>query len=920
MSLVHRFRNLFRRSQVEREIQSELDAHLAMRIEDNLARGLSPAQARRDALLRFGNPVVTRERTTESDIAVLAESIWADTRYASRQLLRSPGFAITALLTLAIGIGANLAVFQLLNGVLFARLPVTHPEQLQIVRGVQTPFDHAWYFSFAAFERMRQASPGATPVAAHSWIGEGVLQQPVGSSSESSTRIDFQMISDNFFSVMQLSPALGRFFEPGDDNRLQPEWPVILRYGFYEQHFGGDPAVLNKRAVINGVPVIIVGVAPRGFSGLLQWNAPDVWLPLAAQSTIRFGTAFDSLGPGFGLDLGKSWLPQANIFWLIPVARIRESQRPAAQARWTAALAPDFALMADASKDDHERTSLRTARVQLLSISNGEGSLYKRYANPLVLLMAMSAVILLIGSLNLANLQMARLTQREREFTIRIALGAGRARVLRQVALESAIIAVLGGILALITGRVSSGLLLHWASGRGRSFPIDLTISTQGYLVAAGLLFLALLGFGLIPAWLITRKSFSSVDSSRVAAQTGQSRAARRVSSVLLSCQVCLSLLLLTAAALFGQTLRNIAHIDTGMDRGHIVSLHLDMRSTGFAEAEPNLPGFYRRLLDRLKGLPMVTDAAVSMCDIPQCGWNTAFHVSGHPEYPESRLHGEENHVGPGYFHTLGIPFLEGRDFNEHDTEQTQRVAILNRSYAQQLFGNTDPIGHWLGYNAPPHDHDFLIVGVVADAHINGPRQPVPAAAYLSVDQDPAPVGTIEVRARGSLKTLDAAIRESVHSVAPSLPITEIVPLDIELQDDLSTELLVARLTTVFGTLALALAALGFYGLISFRVARRTREIGLRMALGATRANVQSLFLRSTFSILLAGAIPGIVLALLMRSLILNLMYTTSSPVVMDLWALAFSILILACTGVLASLYPARRAASTQPVEALRAE
>jgi predicted permease len=919
MPIFRRLRNLLRRSKVDREIRSELAAHLEMRIEDNIAGGMDANQARRDAMVRFGNPTVARERTTEADVALYLESLWADTRYALRQLARSPGFAITALLTLALGIGSNLAVFQLLNGVMFAKLPVPQPQQLYVVHGVRTPFDHAWYFSFPAFERLRKASSETAPVGAHSWIGGGVFQQAESPNADS-TGIDFQMVSDNFFSVLQLSPAAGRFFQPGDDDRQQTEWPVILRYSFFEQHFGADPSVIGKRAVVNRVPVIIIGVAPKGFAGVLQWNAPDLWLPLAAQSTLRFGTAFDSLGPGFGLDLGKPWLPQPNIFWLIPVTRLDPSQQLAAQTRWTAAITPDLAIMADASKDAHEQQTIRTTKVAFVSAANGEGSLYTRYATPLMLLMAMSGVILLIGSLNLANLQMARLTQREREFNIRIALGASRMRVLRQVAIESAILTLLGGALALITGRISSGVLLEWASGRGRAFPIDLGMNTQGYLVAVALLCLALIGFGVLPAWLITRKSLSSVEHSRVAAQTGQSKSARRASNLLLASQVCLSLLLLTIAALFTQTLRNIAHMNTGMDRGHIVSIHVDMRSTGFADQQQDMSGLYRRIVDQLKALPMVSDAAVSMCDIPMCGWNTAIHVSGHPEYPESQLHGEENHVGPGYFQTLGIPIVEGRDFNQQDTERTQRVAILNRTYARQLFGNTDPIGHWIGYNAPPHDHDFVIVGVTADAHINGPRQPVPAVAYLSLDQDPAPINIIEVRVRGSERALEAAVHQTLHTAAPALPTADIVPLDVELQDDLSTELLVTRLTTVFGALALALAALGFYGMVSFRVARRTREIGLRMALGATRANVQALFLRSTLFILLAGAVPGIVLSLIAHSVIQKLMYSPGSSAVMDLWALAFAILLLTVVGVLASLQPARRAASTEPVEALRAE
>jgi hypothetical protein len=299
------------------------------------------------------------------------------------------------------------------------------------------------------------------------------------------------------------------------------------------------------------------------------------------------------------------------------------------------------------------------------------------------------------------------------------------------------------------------------------------------------------------------------------------------------------------------------------------------------------------------------------------CGWNTFFHVYGHPELADSLLHGEENHVGIGYFRTLGIPLIEGRDFNEQDTLKTQRVAILNRTYARQLFGNTSPIGRWIGYNAPPGDHSFLVVGETADALLDGPRNPAPAIAYLSITQDPAPIGTIEVRARGSIKSLPADLRNALHSVAPTLPITEITPLALELQDGLTTEQLLARLTTCFGLLALALAALGFYGLLSFRVARRTSEIGIRMALGATRAQVQSLFLRQTVFILVAGMLPGAVLTLALHSLLSHLI---SAPNSANPWPLVLATLVLASAGLLATIVPARRAASINPTEALRSE
>jgi predicted permease len=913
VSLFSRIANLFRRAHVDREIDAELASHLAMRTEENVAAGMDPKQARRSALVSFGNPTLARERTAEADAALYLESLWADTRYALRQLTRSPGFALTAVLTLALGVGANLAVFQLLHSVLYGHLPIPEPEQLYAVHAAKTPFDGAWYLSYAAYRHLRDAQPESAPVFAHSWLGEGVLQDHDGSSS----RIAYQLVSDHLLEGLGLHPALGRFFQPGDDARLTSEWPVVLRYSFFQQHFGADPGIVGRRFVVNGLPVVVVGVAPKGFSGLLQWNAPDLWFPLAAQSTLRLGTAFDSLGPGFAVELDKPWEPQPTIFWLTALTRAPVASQPALSAHWTALLQSDIGLMASVTKDPRERGSIEASHVGFVSAANGEGSLHRRYGTPLAILMAMSGTILLVGCLNLANLQLARLTQREREFAIRMALGASRARILRQVAMEALMLAVAGGLLALATSRIASALLLQWASGRGGTMPLDLSMNLQTGLLCALLLFAAVTAFGLLPAWHITGRNLPSMENSRSAKQTGQTKVSRRWSNSLLAAQVCFSLLLISAAALFAQTLRSITHTDTGMDRDQILSVHVDMRSTGFGDNQRDFNAFYALLLDRLKSLPMVRDAAVSMCDIPMCSWNTFFHVFGHPELSDDRLHGEENHVGPGYFRTLGIPLIEGRDFNERDTLKTQRVAILSHTYARQLFGDASPIGRWIGYNAPPGDHTFLVVGETADALMNGPRNPAPAVAYLSLTQDPAPIGTIEVRARGNLDALPADLRTTLHSVAPSLPITEITPLALELQDGLTTEQLLARLTTCFGALALALAALGFYGLLSFRVARRTSEIGIRMALGATRGQVQSLFLRQTALILLAGILPGAALSLGLHGLLNRLI---DGPKTADPWPLAIATLVLASTGLLATLIPARRAASVNPTEALRSE
>jgi predicted permease len=909
MSIFRRISNLFSRSGLDREIEAELKSHVDMRIEDNIALGMSHKDARRDALLKFGNPTAMKERVASADAALAFDSIWADVRYSFRQLYKTPGFAVTAVLTMALGIGANLAVFQLLYGVMFAHLPVRQPAQIYSIHALQTPYDEQWFVSYPAYRRLREATLGTAPVLAHSGIGDGVLQQPDGSDS----RINVQMVSDNFFDALGLSPALGRLFQRGEDSREESEWPVVLRYGFFKEHFSGNRAAIGQRAKLNGVPIFVIGVAPDRFHGVVQGEAPDVWLPVAAQATGQFRTWFDSLGKGYR-DLEKPYLNQSGIFWLWALARVPTGMGPVLSARWMSSLAPDVSMMAAASRDAQVRAKVLASRVELVPAENGEGKLGKLYSLPLKILMAMAGVILLVGCLNLANLQMARLVQREREIAIRIALGASRARVLYQVATESVLLAAVGGPLAFATARVSSALLLHWASGRGRDISIDLHIGTAAYLVGIAALLGTLVFFGLLPAWLHTRKSFSTAVKSRVGSVPSQGKAGQRWSNLMLVSQVSLSLSLVCVAALFAQTLRNLSHVDPGMDREHLLSVSLDLRSTGFASQQKNLAEFYGQLIERLKALPGVRDAAVQMCSIPNCGWNTALHVYGNPDLAEAQLHGEEDHVGLGYFRTVGIPLLQGRDFTGADNEHSQKVAILNRAYARKLFGNASPIDHWIGHK---DDHEYIIVGEVADALVDGLRSAAPPMVYMPIDQDPGPIQTIEVRSRAPLQTLPAEIRESLRALAPALPVIEIVPLDVNFDDGLSTEDLLARLTSVFGVLTLTVAAQGFYGLLSFRVARRTSEIGIRMALGATRRQVRGVFIRQTLKILLAGIIPGAALALATGYLARKLLYGAGA---MDLWALGFAVCVLAAVGVLATIVPAHRAASIDPMHALRNE
>jgi predicted permease len=613
-------------------------------------------------------------------------------RYAVRQISRVPGFALTVVLTLGIGIGANLATFQLLDAILFGRLPITAPEQIYSVHSAKSPFDAQWFFSYPAYQRLNKETAGGAPVIAHSGISEGLLKAP-GRFGE---RIRYQLVSANFFDVLGLAPQLGRLFYFADEQVGAQETPVVLGSGYWKRSFGSDASVIGKHLTVNGVPLTIVGVAPRDFFGVEAGSAPDIWLPLSAQASGEFRTWFDSTGPGTGVDIGGSYINQANVYWLWLLTRVPAAANGSALAsRWTQVLQPDLALLAATSKDARERAQLLSSRVQLIPAAGGEGTLREDYSTPLLILMAMAAVVLLVGCVNIANLQLARLWTRLHELSVRASLGGRQWQLLRPLLVEGLLLAAIGGILAVIVGRAASVLLLRWASGNGSAIALNLRSGWALFAFGGTMLLVALISFSVLPAWRITRRSLAEHMTVRMSSSLAGGPLVRRWSSVLLAGQVSFSVLSLGTAVLFAQTLLNLSHLNVGLDRDHVDTVHLDFSAWKYPE--PALPGLYLRILERLKQIHDVNDAALQMCAIPGCMWHTAIHVAGRPDIPERQTHGEENRVGADYFHTMGIPLLAGREFSTRDTTESPGVAILSRTFARQLFGNASPIGQKIG-------------------------------------------------------------------------------------------------------------------------------------------------------------------------------------------------------------------------------
>jgi predicted permease len=427
---------------------------------------------------------------------------------------------------------------------------------------------------------------------------------------------------------------------------------------------------------------------------------------------------------------------------------------------------------------------------------------------------------------------------------------------------------------------------------------------------------ISLLSFSILPFIMFMKRSTEHTAGSRAKIiGISQTAGQRWRSNSLLCAQVSLSLVLSTMSASFAATLVHWETVDVGMDREHILSLHIDMSRYGDHAGE--LPALFHQIQERLQSLPGVRGAAIELCGNIHCGWITALYVHGRSGLTDQQVHGQEDHVAPGYFASVGIPILRGRDFSFSDTTKTQPVAIISRSDAQKLFGNDDPIGQWVGYEPAPNDHKFMIVGEVADAHVNGPQLEAPPVTYMDIDQNPVPPHSIKVHAIGNPSELSSRVREALHSVAPSLTISEITPFALELNGVLGTEKLLARLAGLYASLTLLLVAIGFYGVMSSRTERRKSEFGVRLALGASRRQIGLLIIGQTARILVAGILPGAIFSLLAVRTSSHFLYGSVSA---NSFAIFAASLVLALAGSVATFIPARRAALADPLESLRSE
>ena len=826
-----------------------------------------------------------------------------DVRYGLRMLVKSPGFTVVAVLTLALGIGANTAIFQLLDAVRLRTLPVKNPEQLvriQLADPTGRRGSQASWYSFALtnplWEQIRDHQQVFSSVFA--WANFDFNLSPAGEARPARGLL----VSGDFFRALGVEPILGRVFKPDDDRRGCGLSGSVISYALWQRDFGGDRSVVGRKLTIDRHPVEIIGVTPASFTGLEIGRSFDVTLPICSQAVLG----------------GESnWLDAGTIWWLTVMGRLKPGNSAVRAAAQLSAVSPGI-FEATLPKDYPPVSVQDYLKSTLTAVPGATGVSWLRdqYGNPLWLLLVTAGLVLLIACANLANLLLARATTREREIAVRLAVGASRGLLIRQLLVESLLLAAFGGAAGLLLAGILSQLLVSLLNTQGNPLFLDLNPDWRVLAFTSGLAVLTCVLFGLTPALRATRLVPGVVmkAESRGLTETRERFSLRRA---LVATQVALSLVLLVGALLFVQTLHNLLTANPGFRENGILVADVDL-------TQLNLPVdrrliFKRQILSRLRVVPGV-DSVAQAGLIPLSGSSTDNVVWAEGSDRSHGIDANFNWISPGYFKTLEIPLLAGRDFDDRDTPASPKVAIVNEAFARKLGLGTNPLGRSFRIEATPTQPEttFEIVGLVKDTKYLNLREASPAIAFLCTSQDskPYPFAQILVRSSAPLADITARLRQSLAVTDPQVS-TDFWVFKTMIGEKLLPERLMATISGFFGLLAALLATIGLYGVISYTVVRRTNEIGIRMTLGADRREIVAMVMGEAARLLGWGLGAGLMLALAggraARALLFGLQ--PHDPI-----TLGAAAVLLAAVALAASYVPAKRAARLDPMAALRYE
>ncbi|HEY2466534.1 MAG TPA: ABC transporter permease [Terracidiphilus sp.] len=876
MSLLRRIGNLFSREKVDREIDAELQSHIDMRTEDYVAEGAPPEQARRDALVRFGSPTGTRERVAAMDAALVLNRIWSDIRFSCRQLVRSPGFAITAILVLALGMGASVAIFAFVDAALIKPLPYQDPNRLVSVYEVVNTCPLC-NISYMNYQDWKKSNLPFSSIEAWGWASYLL------SSSESTEPVQGARVSDGFFRTLGVTPMLGRDFYPGEDKPASPH-TILITYASWQKRFGKNPGVVGREITLNNLSYTVIGVLPKDFH-FAPIGAAEFWAALNDPSSCDQRRGCHGL---FGL------------------ARLKDGTdlQTAAVAMQTVAQ-----QLAKQYPDSNHGLSATATSLSDSIVGNIRGVL--------VALLIGASLLLLIALVNVANLVLVRAENRKRETAVRGALGASTARLLQQFVTEAMLLSLAGSVFGIATARLGIKLLVNLIPSQelnGMPFLINLGFSPRILTFAALLSVLAAALLTLLPALRIKRRNLRGdlADGSRSAASTSW----RRLGSRLIVLELTTAAVLLVGAALLAKSFYLLLHVDLGIRPDHLATIVVESPKS-YSE-DDKLMVLERQMISQVSSLPGVKSAAISS-HLPVRNWDGGVWIviPGQPS-TEDRNDLPERDVSFGYLETMGAQLLGGRYFTEaEDDGNKRRVVVVNHSLAKQLFPGEDPVGKHLAYKG---GHDPMeIIGEIEDVKEGPLDTPTRPVIYVPFNQDSARSFYVVVRTSQDDKSLLPTISSAIHRIDANLATTDPATMSQVINDSPSAYLhrASAWLAGTFGSLALLLSVVGLYGVVSYSVNQRTREIGVRMALGAARGSVYSLVLKEAGRLIAIGVVAGLVCSVAGASLIRKLLFGIEAWDVPTLFAVAVS---LAAFATLASYIPARRAAGLNPVDALRAE
>ncbi len=913
-----RIRAFFRKPQLDAEMAEEMREHLELRVERNLAAGMSPPEARSAAFRAFGGVEQIKERCRDQRAGVWLDHLLQDFRYAARQLARSPAFTAIAVLSLALGIGANTTIFSLVNEFLLSSLPVRHPEELVLLRntaGARGGGMARWEegngevdpatgrrtstsFSWPTFEQFRAHHPGLSDVIAYAPIYQ--LNLLVDGQPELNALGQF--VSGNYHTGLGVVALLGRTFTPADD--LPGAAPVaVISHRCWQSRFHGDPAVLGRTIQLNKVPASIVGVTPPRFEGAMQiGESADVSVPLGQVARFETDRGADKVLPWY--------------WWLRIMGRLAPGTT-ATQAR--AALEPVFQesaregwLAAQALEKDSGSEMPDLPCLSADPGAQGENDTRREYASSLYILIGLVSLVLFASCANVANLLLARGAARRREIALRLAVGASRGRIVRQLLTESILLAFLGASLGIALAWWSRGLLLALRPFGGTSAILDLPLDAHvlGFTVAVAIS-TALL-FGLAPALRATSGNLIAEfqGGARTLGNVGRSR----LSQALMVIQVALTLVLLVTTGLFLRTLSNLQSVDAGFNRNSLAVFRLEASGAGYTAEQ--LAALNNRLQERLGQLPGVRGVTFSRVALLTRGSMTrTISIEGYTPPPGTAMGVHSNVLAANFFATMEIPLVAGRGFTSRDNATAPMVAVINQALAQQFFRHENPLGRRVAFGGAGEAPQIEIVGVARDAKYTALRDAVPPTIYLAAAQNPEGSVNFAVRTSDSPAAILPAIRSAVREIDPTLPVLGLRTHDEQIERLHSQETLFARLSGLFGLVALTLACVGLYGLMSYTVLRRTGEIGLRMALGALPLQVLAMILRESLALVCAGVLLGVLAAMGAGRLIASMLFGLSPT---DPSTFATVALILFAIALVASLLPAWRASRVDPMTALR--